>query len=385
MAVAPHPTTVTTSRPSFIWRTREELQDIAAREPTNPMPLYLLAHVLRRAGESRWRDVANEAMERVHHTPQRIYARGVMRITLGDWGGWTDYEMRLQNPDTIRDLFLYSELCWRNQRWDGTEDLTGKSLVVIPEQGLGDCLQMWRFLPALLDSAGTLILLAYPRLLPLARHSVGTRAMVWLYDVKPTVTFDRYVWSMSLPNIFGGLPTFRPLESPKRRPRLARRERAMRAGLCWAGSSDYLHDLDRSIPFETLGPLLARPEVEWFSLQVGGRAAEASGCAALRTPDPPLVTFADTADLIGQLDYVVTVDTSVAHLAGLLGVPTFLMLQSDSHWRWGLEDTTPWYPFMRLIRQPAFGDWAGAVRQLGTALDSDSTAALTDQKSRASM
>jgi ADP-heptose:LPS heptosyltransferase len=90
-------------------------------------------------------------------------------------------------------------------------------------------------------------------------------------------------------------------------------------------------------------------------------------------PDQPLVTFADTADLIGQLDYVVTVDTSVAHLAGLLGVPTFLLLQLDSHWRWGIEDTTPWYPFMRLIRQPTFGDWAGAVRQLGTILDNAST------------
>jgi hypothetical protein len=372
MAVALQPTTVATSQPTFITRSCEELQDIAAREPMNPMPLYLLANVLRRAGESRWRTVANEAMERRHHAPQRIYSRGVMRITFGDWGGWTDHEMRLQNPDTIHDLYMYSQLCWRNQLWDGTEDLTGKSLVVLPEQGLGDCLQMWRFLPALLESVGTVILLVYPRLLPLARHNFGSRAKVWLYDVKPTVTFDRYVWSMSLPSIFSALPAFRPLTAPKRRPRLTHRERATRAGLCWAGSAGYLHDCDRSIPFEAIAPLLSRPEVEWFSIQVGERAGEGKGHPALRLPDQPLVTFADTADLIGQLDYVVTVDTSVAHLAGLLGVPTFLLLQLDSHWRWGLEDTTPWYPFMRLIRQPTFGDWAGAVRQLGAMLDNAS-------------
>lgn len=360
----------TASRPIFIWRTPDELREIAAREPANPVPLYLLANVLRRADDSQWRAIADEAMERTHHTPQRVYARGLMRITFGDWRGWADYELRLQNPDTIRDLFLFSEVCWRNQLWDGVEDLTGKSLVVLPEQGLGDCLQMWRFIPALVRSAGATSLMVYPKLIPLARHNFGKRASIRLYDVKPTVPFDRYVWSMSLPRIFGGLPEFEPLEGPGRRRPWAHGERPMRAGICWAGSTAYLHDPDRSIPFDALAPLLARPEVEWISLQVGPRAAECDGHPRLQQPDPPLLTFADTADLMAQCNYVVTVDTSVAHLAGLLGVPTYLILQSDSHWRWGLDDTTAWYPSMSLVRQPTFGDWAGAIDRVGAMIES---------------
>jgi hypothetical protein len=260
-------------------------------------------------------------------------------------------------------------MCWRNQLWDGKEDLAGKSLAVLPEQGLGDCLQMWRFVPALIESVGAPILMLYPKLVPLARHNFGKRARTWLYDVKPAVPFDRYVWGMSLPHIFGELPVFQPITGPGRRKKLAPRTRPVRAGICWAGSADYLHDADRSIPFDSLAPLLERPEVEWVSLQVGPPAANGKDHPTLRTPDPSLVTFADTADLMAELDYVVTVDTSVAHLVGLLGVPTYLMLQSDSHWRWGLEDTTPWYPSMRLIRQPTFGDWTGAIHRLTTLLD----------------
>jgi hypothetical protein len=369
--IAPELESVTTSRPAFVTHTREELEAIAARDPTNPVPLYLLALVLRREGEPCWRDVANEAMGRSHGTPQRVYARALMRITLGDWGGWADHEKRLQCPDTIRDLSIFAEICWKNQLWDGKEDLADKSLVVLPEQGFGDCLQMWRFFPALIRSVATPILMIYPRLTPLARHNFGAQAKVSLWHVKPKAPFDRYVLSMSLPYIFQGLPAFEPLRGPGRRPKLDRRDLPVRAGLCWAGNAGYCHDAARSIPFDALAPLLERTEVEWLSLQVGPRATDSDGHPTLRMPNPPLVTFGDTADLIGELDYVVTADTSVAHLAGLLGVPTYLMLQLDSHWRWGLDDTTPWYPSMRLVRQPTFGDWPGAIRSLSTMLDAE--------------
>jgi hypothetical protein len=358
----------------FVWRTPGELEDIAQREPTNPMPLYLLANVMRRGGDPRWESVVIAASHRSHTTPQRVYARALMKIMYGDWSGWTDYDARLRGPDTIRDLLLYSDLCWKHQQWDGQEDLAGKSLVVLPEQGLGDCLQMWRFIPALLDRVESTILMLYPRLVPLARHNFGSQARIWLYDVKPSQSFDRYVWSYSLPRIFGALPPFRPLDGPGRRIGLARKVRPWRAGLCWAGNPKYPHDSDRSMPIRDLAPLLSRSDVEWISLQVGDRASDRDPYPTLHTAMPPLATFADTADLMADLDCVVTVDTSVAHLAGLLGVPTFLLVQLDSHWRWGLEDTTPWYPSMRLIRQRVQGDWSHPIQDLVTMFDESSVA-----------
>lgn len=355
-------------QPAFIERTPEELEEIAVRDLSNPVPLYLLSHVLRRRGDSRWRTAATAALRRPHTAPQHIYGRAIAKIMDGDWSGWTDHESRFRGPDTIRDLYRFSPICWKHQQWDGREDLAGGALVVLPEQGLGDCMQMWRLMPALLEAVESPTLMLYPRLIALARHNFGSRARIWLHDVKPTFSFDRYVWSMSLPAIFGGLPPFTPLRAPRRRIPLPERERPVRAGLCWAGNPDYPLDRERSIPFGELAPLLGRRDVEWLSLQVG-QALDRNGMTSLSEPDPPLVTFADTADVMAELDYVVTVDTSVAHLAGLMGVPTYLLLQFDSHWRWGLHETTPWYPSMRLIRQRTFGDWRSALCDLGELLD----------------
>jgi hypothetical protein len=356
-------------QPPLVWRTPQELREIAEREPTNPMPLYMLAQVLRRAGDPSWVAAEVAATHRVHGTPQRTYARAIMSILHGDFTGWNDFDSRLHEPGTIRDLSPFAEICWKRQRWDGKEDLTDKSLLILPEQGHGDCLQMWRFIPALLDRVDRPVLTLYPGLIPLARHAFGPRLTLWLYDVKTTTPVDRYVWSMSLPGIFGALPAFAPLDAPRRRRRIPKPEGRWQAGVCWAGEPGYKQDSERSIPIGEIAPLFSRPEVDWHSLQVGGRAPDGDRYATLHKPDPPLVTYADTADLMAQLDFVVTVDTSVAHLAGLLGVPTYLLLQLDSHWRWGLDDTTPWYPSMRLIRQSVLDDWTDPVRELSTLLD----------------
>jgi hypothetical protein len=309
------------------------------------------------------------AADRSHGTPQRTYARAVTKILHGDFGGWREFDSRFHEPDTIRNLSPHGDICWKRQQWDGKEDLTGKSLLILPEQGHGDCLQMWRFVPALLDMVGKPILMVYSRLAPLARHAFGPRCQMWLYDVKAAMPVDRYVWSMSLPGIFTELPPFTPLDPPRRRPRIPKPEGRLQVGVCWAGEPGYLQDSERSMPLSALAPLFSHSEVDWHSLQVGPRAADGDACIALRKPDPSLVTYADTADLMAQLDCVVTVDTSVGHLAGLLGVPTYLLLQLDSHWRWGLEDTTPWYPSMRLIRQSVLGDWTSVVCELSALLD----------------
>jgi hypothetical protein len=371
MATVLTPTVATTetTQPALVWRTPEELREIAEREPTNPMPLYMLAHVLRRHGDPSWEAAATAASQRSHATPQRFYARAITQILYGDWNGWSALDSRLHEPGTIRDLSPFGEVCWKRQRWDGQEDLRDKSLLILPEQGHGDCLQMWRFMPPLLEVVGQPILTVYSRLVPLARHVFGSRCKLVLYDIKTSIPADRYVWALSLPGIFGALPPFTPLNPPRRRPRIPRPEGRLQAGVCWAGEPGYQQDSERSMPISELAPVFSRPEIDWHSLQVGTRAVDADRYPTLRKPDPPLINYADTADLMAQLDFVVTVDTSVAHLAGLLGVPTYLLLQLDSHWRWGLRDTTPWYPSIRLIRQSVLGDWTSAVRELSTLLD----------------
>jgi hypothetical protein len=125
------------------------------------------------------------------------------------------------------------------------------------------------------------------------------------------------------------------------------------------------------MPFSALAPLFRLDDTTWYSLQVGDREADATDCRSIYRPDPPLNTFADTAAVIAQLDYVVTVDTAVAHLAGSLGVPTYLLLPTAATWRWGLANDTAWYPTMRLIRQQKPGDWTGAIHELLERLKGD--------------
>jgi hypothetical protein len=359
----------TSGRMRYIHYSVDELQTVALREPSNPMPHYLMAYVYRRRGDSKWREAVDTALSLPHTAPQHWYARALRMIECGDWSGWAYYNARFSAPDTIEDLEPYREICWKRLAWDGTEDLSSKSILVVPEQGNGDCLQMWRFIHPLTERAGQVYLMVYPRLLPLARRSFGPRVHVILHHVKPTVKFDRYIFSMSLPSALGKLPAFEALRAPGRRAKLPARPRRLRGGICWAGNPDYLHDDERSIPIRELASVIERQDIEWYALQVGERLADAVAFPVIRFPEPPLVTFGDTADLMAELDFVVTVDTSVCHLAGNLGVPTYSLLQYDSHWRWGLLDGTPWYPTMQFVRQDEPDDWGGAVAKLNELID----------------
>jgi len=123
------------------------------------------------------------------------------------------------------------------------------------------------------------------------------------------------------------------------------------------------------MPAAHLGPLLDRTDIQWHTLQVGPRAVDADRFPSLLRPWPPLVNFAETADYIAELDLVVAVDTAVAHLAGCLNVPTYLLLPLCSDSRWGIEDRTPWYPSVQLVRQSKAGDWNGSVSRLQHLLD----------------
>jgi hypothetical protein len=186
----------------------------------------------------------------------------------------------------------------------------------------------------------------------------------------------------SLPGLFGTSLATIPRDVPyvTADPLLQERWRELfagdarvRVGTAWAGSRTHARDRDRSLPFAMLAQVLARRDVRFVSLQKGPPAAEARSTLcdlAVDDCDLELTTFAETAALIAQLDLVVAVDTAVAHLAGAMGKPVWLLLPQHAEWRWlqGRLDS-PWYPTMTLFRQPSDGDWSGAMEEVNRSLD----------------
>ena len=146
----------------------------------------------------------------------------------------------------------------------------------------------------------------------------------------------------------------------------------MTVGLAWAGSAAHTNDRNRSMPLAALAPLFDISGTTWQSLQHGVAAASiaASPAGSRMAPLPEAATLADTAALIDELDLVISVDTSIAHLAGALARPCWVLLPFAPDWRWLLErDDSPWYPTLRLFRQRALRDWSGVVSRVADELD----------------
>ncbi len=299
--------------------------------------------------------------------------------------GWLDYEWRLKKPSAALDCPLESI----PPRWHGPESLGGKTLLLHGEQGLGDRIQFCRYATLAADSGATVILQTEASLMTLFRTLRGVSCVVERGAPLPPV--DYHCPLLSLPLAFGTtlatIPASVPYlaASPDKirdwRELLGPRTR-LRVGLVWSGGHrpelPELHEVNRrrNIPLAALEPL-AQPGIEFYSLQKGPAAQaelsrlRASGWAGpvMRDFTARLDDFAETAALIEQLDLVISVDTSTAHLAGALGKPVWLLNRFDSCWRWMLHRTdSPWYPSITLYRQEAPGDWAGVVERVRTDL-----------------
>ena len=303
----------------------------------------------------------------------------LVRLLLGDFvQGWRGYEWRWKHgrlPSPQRSF--------ERPRWDGSP-LKGRRLLVYWEQGFGDVLQFVRYLPLLAQAAGTggqpVYLECQKALLPVLRRLPGTIAVE---TGGPLPDFDVQIPVLSLPALFGTRLETVPARVPylTAAPELTAHwgERlkgldGLKVGIVWAGSPTHGNDKNRSIGLAPFARLAAIPGVNLVSIQKGpteGQAANPPGGFPLLNLSPDIGDFADTAAIMAGLDLVVCVDTSVAHLAGALGVPVWVMVPFAPDWRWMLDrDDSPWYPTMRLFRQDRPGSWDNAMDRLEHALRS---------------
>ncbi len=285
----------------------------------------------------------------------------------GDYAtGFALYEARFAAGSAVRPM--------TTPRWDGG-DLGGRTLLVHAEQGLGDTLQFCRF-AAQAAGRGRVILSVQPALCGLLRSLDGPNEIV--ADDADLPSHDVHLPMMSLPAALGITLGDLPGPNPylKADPVLVGRWRARLAslpgrkiGICWAGNPTNTLDRTRSIPFDLLAPLFGSAGALFVSLQTEKRPGEDATAAGLLDWTAELGDFAQTAALVCALDLVISVDTSVAHLAGALGRATWLLNRFNTEWRWmaGRSDS-PWYPAVRVFRQPAPGDWGAVVEEVAREL-----------------
>jgi tetratricopeptide (TPR) repeat protein len=273
--------------------------------------------------------------------------------------GWRWYEKRWRDPDRLqRPSFFNPALEWKGPR---QQDPAGKTIAVYAEQGLGDVIQFLRYLPLLQRDGANVVAVVQPPLLPLVQRLEG----VVCYTPDRTLQADWHVALMELPQHYATtldkLPAAVPYlgvapETQARwRERLQPWQDKLKVGLCWAGHAGQVNNRNRSVWLSHLMPLLGRPGVQCFSLQ----KADAGSFTDV-VPEPGRLLdftgewndFGDSAAMLGELDLVITVDTAIAHLAGALGRPTWVLLAPNADWRWLLErEDSPWYPTMRLFRR----------------------------------
>ncbi len=266
--------------------------------------------------------------------------------------GWARHEWRWRTP-----VFDSYQRGFPQPLWDGAP-LAGRRLLLHGEQGLGDVIQFCRYAP--LVAGGEVVLEVHAPLVRLLRNLPGISRVIARGE--PLPPFDLQCPLMSLPRLFPEIPPAPYLPAPPVRAG----EGKPRIGLVWAGSANHPDDRYRSLPKAALAPLLAAVDAEWFSLQLGGVPPE--GVADLTAG---IGDFADTAERLAQLDLLISVDTSIAHLAGAIGRPVWALLAYTPDWRWQLgRPDTPWYPSMRLFRQKRPGDWAGVTAEVAEALRS---------------
>jgi tetratricopeptide (TPR) repeat protein len=300
------------------------------------------------------------------------WSRSLVELLVGDFDrGWRDYESRhRRKKNAPRD---FPQPIWRG------EPLNGERILLHSEQGFGDSIQLLRYVPLVQAVGGRVILDVPSSLLRLAAGIPGCESVVATEEQPPP--FDWHCPLMSLPLAFktsiATIPSHVPyLKAPEQAKRDADKikwvDHDLRVGLVWSGNPKYAEDRNRSISLSQFSSLIHLEGVQFYSLQMGPAASQL-GHVGIPVVDlqSAIQDMADTAAMIAQLDLVITVDTSVAHLAGSLAKPTWVLLPYAPDWRWLMDrQDSPWYPTVRLFRQPKFGDWQSVMERVGSELSS---------------
>ena len=304
------------------------------------------------------------------------FGEALCHLLHGDFArGWPKYEWRWKIPHGVsggrRDVGA--------PQWRGDAPLAGKTILLHAEQGFGDTIQFCRYVPLVARQGATVLLEAQPPLLPLLRSLAGPARLLAPDEALPQVDFHCPLLSLPLafattldtipaPGPYLGAPSDRVEKMTALLPPPS----SVRVGLVWSGNPAHRNDRKRSLALEHLAPLLGLPGIAYVSLQRDLSAEDEAVLA--RYPGVALLgrhlgDFADTAAALAPLDLVITVDTAVAHLAGAMGKSLWLLLPHVPDWRWLLErEDSPWYPTLRVFRQPAPGDWDSVIARVADAL-----------------
>ncbi len=288
--------------------------------------------------------------------------------------GWRAYESRWKTSDYAERTFRFDQ-----PRWDGTP-LNGQTILVRFEQGFGDMIQFVRFIPRIAGQGGKVVALGPPALRRMLDRQCGIGQYVCFDEALPP--FDCYTLLLSLPGLFHISLAETSNQNPylkidpelveQWRNRLGPAEQSLRIGLVWAGNPNYRNDQNRSVPLRAISKHLAIPGVRYFSLQKDANPADiATDAQNLQMLDltAQIGDFADTAALISNLDLVIACDTSVAHLAGAIGKPVWILLPYAPDWRWMLHRSdSSWYPTAKLFRQATPGDWNAPLKEVASQL-----------------
>ena len=296
------------------------------------------------------------------------FGAALVQLCLGYFReGWKQYEYRWKKKE-------FATPANGLRRWRGDEELDGKTILLIAEQGFGDVIQFVRYAPLVAARGAKVLVGVHSSLTDLVATVPGISQVLGEDEALPDV--DLYCPLLSLPLAFGTelmtipakVPYIRPYEErvAKWRNRLPQNGR-LRVGVCWSGTDRHSNNRRRSLTLDRFATLLSVPGVDFVSLQREVEQSETAilGDYGVTELGLEFEDFADTAAVISMLDLVISVDTSVAHLAGAMAKAVAVLIPFSPDFRWLLDRAdSPWYPTMRLFRQTAIGDWSGPLDRL---------------------
>lgn len=360
----------------------DHLQHVVTAEPERAEAYNSLGYLFSRQRQSQ--EAIRHYEQAIALQPQYAQAHfnlGMTLLQIGDYArGLAEYEWRWQTGQ-------FTPFQCPHPKWDGSP-VPDKTLLLHTEQGAGDAIQFARYLPLVAERCKRLILVCRDDLVPLFATIPGIAQIRGPGQIG-VHEFDTHAALLSLPLLFGSTLDTLPSTFPYLDVQALRRRKnasassslslsssssssVFKVGIAWGGSPTHRNDKHRSCRLQEFLPVLRTPEVEFYSLQKGDRSQELAELPAdvtVHDLDARLNDFGDTALIVDQLDLIISVDTSIVHLAGALGKPVWTLLSWVPDWRWLLEGaTTPWYPTMRLFRQTQMDDWAGVMQQVAEEL-----------------